>query len=159
MLGGWDLLQPDFAQPLNEGPVYERLNGKWVEKCPMETNFKAEDIIFIDTINGNIKEPSTTTATTTTTATASTLFTTAPTTSTTTTTAVSYKNCEVIYDYVDLLLQGTSKEEMKKKLPCTIKKSRKAYWEFQHFKLGKTKLQLIAYLLRLIETPFVFRMS
>ena len=51
MLGGWDISMPDNAQPLNEGPVYERIEGKWVEKCPLATNFKAEDIIFLETIN------------------------------------------------------------------------------------------------------------
>ena len=51
MLGGWNIALPDFAQPLNEGPIYERINGEWVQQCPLETNFKAEDLIYIWTVN------------------------------------------------------------------------------------------------------------
>ena len=53
MLGGWDYSRPEFSQPLNKGPIYERINYQWVEKCPMERNFKAHDIIFIESVNGN----------------------------------------------------------------------------------------------------------
>ena len=52
MLGGWDLDKSDFDQPLNQGPIYERINGKWVEKCPMEANFKAADIVFLEAVSG-----------------------------------------------------------------------------------------------------------
>ena len=51
MLGGWDFGKRDDSQPLTHGPVYERINGKWVEKCPMQTNYKAEDIIYLQSIN------------------------------------------------------------------------------------------------------------
>lgn len=37
------------SQPLNRGPVYERINGEWVERCPMETNFITADIIYLET--------------------------------------------------------------------------------------------------------------
>ena len=50
-MGGWDLEKSGLAQPLHQGPVFERLNGKWVEKCPLETNFKANNIIYLNTID------------------------------------------------------------------------------------------------------------
>lgn len=57
MLGGWDSEKPAEYQPFHRGPVYERIAGGWVEKCPMETNFKAEDIIYIESIKGKDNEP------------------------------------------------------------------------------------------------------
>ena len=50
MLAGWDVTKPDYAQPLSKGRVYERLDGKWIEKSLMQTNFRAKDIIYLETI-------------------------------------------------------------------------------------------------------------
>ena len=54
MLGGWDILKSDLYQPLLNGPIYERVNGKWLQRCSMETNFKADDIIYLETVKGKL---------------------------------------------------------------------------------------------------------
>ena len=49
----------------------------------------------------------------------------------------SINDCEVTYDYLELLEQGTDDEEMSRKIPCTIIKGRKANWEYQLFQRSK----------------------